>query len=437
MAWPRIKKSRSSALPGTSCPDGEHVTVAPAPDADPAQGTTRNAGVTGTRHSVADQRQAGGGQADTALRTDAAPRTDAALRTDAAPRTDAARRMDAVQYADSGVDDVSAELSESTAVADGAPPRDDGISILDGVVTTEVPADDGPPTADIERPPQPKWNEQLASPQPPAAQAAADVAASPIGGASVTPPAWDSGQRRLSVRDLPPDVRLGIWRLRIIIVVVVGVIFTIIASWPVGLSLAIVAGIIDTVYRSRTASDIAAGGSAANAQRRTRRQLSRMRRAGYLTLNARPIPNSREVIDHLVVGPTGVYAIDSERWHKKVPIRTFNGKQLWHGPENKKARLEHAKWEAQQASERLSASLGFEVTVRPAMAIYGPKIPWGIATIRNVDVFTGTALGKYLRRRGRMRELPRMTTDQVQAVYKAATTVLPDVAPARTFTPVG
>src|SRR5487761_1478344 len=185
MAWPRIKKSRSSALPGTSCPDGEHVTVAPAPDAYPAQGTTRNAGVTGTRHSVADQRQAGGGQADTAL------------------RTDAARRMDAVQYADSGVDDVSAELSESTAVADGAPPRDDGISILDGVVTTEVPADDGPPTAGIERPPQPKWNEQLASPQPPAAQAAADVAAdvaaSPIGGASVTPPAWDSGQRRLSV----------------------------------------------------------------------------------------------------------------------------------------------------------------------------------------------------------------------------------------------
>jgi hypothetical protein len=162
-----------------------------------------------------------------------------------------------------------------------------------------------------------------------------------------------------------------------------------------------------------------------------------MRRAGYLALNARPIPNSREVIDHLVVGPTGVYAIDSERWHKRVPIRTYNGKQLWHGPENKKARLEHANWEAQQASERLSTAVGFDVPVRAAMAIYGPKIPWDIATIKDVDVFTGTALGKYLKRRGRMRDLPRLSKEQVQAIYDAASSVLPDVGPARTFTPVG
>ena len=47
-----------------------------------------------------------------------------------------------------------------------------------------------------------------------------------------------------------------------------------------------------------------------------------MRRAGYFALDARPIPNSREVIDHLVVGPTGVYAIDSEKWDPSVPIRT-------------------------------------------------------------------------------------------------------------------
>jgi len=345
-----------------------------------------------------------------------------------------------VQYADSGVDDVSAEIDEATDVSGGGP-RDDGIAILEGVVTTEVPSDEEPPTADLELP-QPQWNQQLSRPEPVRtpprdSAAAADRTSSSELPVSVTPPAWDSGQRRLSVRDLPPDVRLRIWRFRVIVVIVVGVAFTIIANWQVGLSLAIVAGIIDTVYRSRTAADIAAGGSAAAAQRRTRRQLTRMRRAGYLALNARPIPNSREVIDHLVVGPTGVYAIDSERWHRRVPIRTYNGKQLWHGPENKKPRLEHAKWEAAQASERLSTAVGFDVPVRAAMAIYGPKIPWGIATIRDVDVFTGTDLGKYLRRRGRMRGLPRLTREQVQAVYNAASSVLPDVAPTRTFTPVG
>ena len=54
-----------------------------------------------------------------------------------------------------------------------------------------------------------------------------------------------------------------------------------------------------------------------------------MRRAGYFALDARPIPNSREYIDHLVVGPTGVYAIDSEKWDSKVRTRTLNGKRLY------------------------------------------------------------------------------------------------------------
>jgi hypothetical protein len=162
-----------------------------------------------------------------------------------------------------------------------------------------------------------------------------------------------------------------------------------------------------------------------------------MRRAGYLALDARPIPNSREVIDHLVVGPTGVYAIDSEKWDRQVPIRTYNGKQLWYGPENKKQRLEHAKWEARQASDLLSAALGTEIVVRPAMAVYGPKIPWDIATIRDVDVFSGPALRKYLKRRARRRGQQPLSRDEVRTLHDTAVRVLPDVAPTKTVTPVG
>jgi hypothetical protein len=160
-----------------------------------------------------------------------------------------------------------------------------------------------------------------------------------------------------------------------------------------------------------------------------------MRRAGYHTLHARPIPDSREVIDHLVVGPTGVYAIDSEKWHKDLPIRTRNGKQLWHGPESKKSRLEHARWEAQQASDRLSAELGYHVEVRPAMAVYGPPVPWDIATIRDVDVFSGPRMRTYLRRRARMKNVPRLSPDQVHEIYEAAGAVLPDVSPTRPSVP--
>ena len=164
-----------------------------------------------------------------------------------------------------------------------------------------------------------------------------------------------------------------------------------------------------------------------------------MGREGYFVLNARAIPNSDEIIDHLVVGPTGVYAIDSEKWDPKLPIRTLNGKRLYLGPESQKPRLEHAVWEAGQASEILSAALGTEITVRPALAIYGPKIPWDIATIRNVDVFTGPALRKYLKRRGRMKDgVVQLTREEVRTIYDTAARMMPDAtASSRTYTPVG
>ena len=258
------------------------------------------------------------------------------------------------------------------------------------------------------------------------------------GGRPPAGPARD-GQPRVSVRDLPPDVQIRFWRTRAIIMIVVGLLFGILTkNWMIGLTLAILAGIVDTLYRSRNAANYQNGASQAGAQKRTRRQLARMRRDGYFALDARPIPNSREFIDHLVVGPTGVYAIDSEKWDSKVPVRTLNGKRLYRGPESQKERLEHAVWEAGKASEILSDALGTEITVRPALAIYGPRIPWDIATIRNVDVFSGPTLRKYLRRRARQRDgAPKLTREEVRTIYDTAARMLPDVAPTRTVAPVG
>jgi hypothetical protein len=243
---------------------------------------------------------------------------------------------------------------------------------------------------------------------------------------------------QVRVRDLPPDVQMSFLRDRTIIVLVVGIVsFIFVRSWPLSVTLMIIAFVLDMVRRQRTANLYVNGGAHPGARKATTKQLRRMQRAGYFTLDARPIPDSREVIDHLVVGPTGVYAIDSEKWNPKLPIRTWNGKKLYHGPESQKPRLEHAVWEASQAQELLSSALGYEVKVRPAIAIYGPKVPWGFATIRGVDVFTGPALSKYLRSKWRRREdqpIP-LTAAQVKTLYNAATRVLPDVADA--YAPVG
>ena len=337
----------------------------------------------------------------------------------------------------------------------------EGLGIFGGVATTE--ATDDPPSREFERPsrrtqptepsaaePAPtrvipigaSWNEPIAS-SPVPSEGAKGRKPNPFGllrGLLSGGQPADDDQPRVSVRDLPMDVQMGFWRVRLILVLVVGVlVFILTRNWAIALTLAILVGIVDVIRRSRSAALYVNGGPHPGARKHTIKQLARMRRDGYFALEARPIPDSREFIDHLVVGPTGVYAIDSEKWDPKLPIRTLNGKRLYLGPESLKDRLDHAVWEAGQASEILSAALGTEIVVRPALAIYGPKVPWDIATIRNVDVFTGSALRNYFKRRSRMKEgVVRLTREEIRTIYDTAARMLPDVtASAETAAPVG
>ncbi|HMI25031.1 MAG TPA: NERD domain-containing protein [Streptosporangiaceae bacterium] len=231
------------------------------------------------------------------------------------------------------------------------------------------------------------------------------------------------GQRRGNLAHLSANPRMRIWQLRAVVAVVILGVFWYLVSWKLGLTLAVVAIIADTIYRARKSS---AGKIRLNAaQRRTRRQLTKLGRAGYLALHARPIPESQDQIDHLVVGPAGVFAIDSENWDKRLAVRTKSGKQLWHGPFSKKDRLQHAQWEAQRAADLLSGAIGKPVVVRPAMAVYGPRIPWDVATIRDVDVFSGPRLRKYLRRRARQAEVRPLTDEEIERIFKAANEAFP------------
>jgi hypothetical protein len=238
--------------------------------------------------------------------------------------------------------------------------------------------------------------------------------------------------RRQRIRDLVMDARMRFWRERVAIMLVVGLLFGFLTTnWVVGLTLAILAGIAHAIFRSRSVAAVPPGVKLKRAQRITQRKLAGLERSGYRSLHARPIPDSTEIIDHLVVGPSGIYAIDSEKWDRRLPVRTRNGKQLWHGPTSQKPRLEHAKWEAEQASKLLAAKLGKDITVRPALAIYGPHIPWDIAVIRDVDVFNGDRLRKYLKRRSKVRETAKLSREDIARIYEAAEAVLPWTAPGR------
>lgn len=236
------------------------------------------------------------------------------------------------------------------------------------------------------------------------------------------------GQRRGNLTHLAVDPRMRIWRIRVIVAVLIMVAFSIIFSWQVGLTLAVIAIIADTIYRSRRGNYGTRKVRLTGAQRKTRRQLAKLGRAGYRAMNGNLIPGSEEQIDHLVVGPAGVFAIDSEAWDKHLAVRTRNARQLWHGPFSMKDRLEHAHWESQQAADLLSGAMGKPVAVRPAMAVYGPKIPWDVATIREVDVFSGPRLRKYLRRRARQAGVRPLTDGEIEQIYKAANQAFPHLS---------
>jgi len=235
------------------------------------------------------------------------------------------------------------------------------------------------------------------------------------------------GQRRGNLAHLSAHPRMRVWQLRVVVAVLILVAFSILVSWQFGLTLAVLAIVADTIYRSRRGD----GGKVrlTGAQRKTRRQLAKLGRAGYRAMHGSAIPGSEDQIDHLVVGPAGVYAIDSEAWDKHLVVRARNARQLWHGPFSKKDRLEHAQWEAQRAADLLSGAIGKPVTVRPAMAVYGPKIPWDVATIREVDVFSGPRLRKYLRRRARRADVRPLTDDEIERIYAAANQAFPHLSP--------
>jgi hypothetical protein len=186
-----------------------------------------------------------------------------------------------------------------------------------------------------------------------------------------------------------------------------------------------VIAVADTFYRSRTTSVVPAAVRVIFAQRRTRRRLMTLRTAGYLSLHQRAIPDSESVIDHLVVGPGGVFAVDSELWDRRLPVRSISSGLLYHGPYSQKKRLEHARWEAAQASALLSEALGRDVRVRPAMVIYGPTVPWNVATLDGVDVFSGSRVRKYFTRQTKISRGSRLHHDDIEEIHAAAARLLP------------
>ena len=218
---------------------------------------------------------------------------------------------------------------------------------------------------------------------------------------------------------------MPIWARRAVVAAALGVLTGLLLDWRAGLTAAVAVAILDTVHRSRATAAIPAAVRVTSAQRRTRRRLRRLARAGYRTLHARAVPGSNHIIDHLVIGPPGVFAVDSERWDRRLPVRASPGGQLYHGPYSQAGRLQYAQLAAAEAARLISAGLERALRVRPAMVIYGPTVPWRVARISGVDVFSGRRLRRYLRAQARASGAQRLSEAEIERIHAAAGLALP------------
>ncbi|MGA5360641.1 nuclease-related domain-containing protein [Streptomyces purpurascens] len=146
-------------------------------------------------------------------------------------------------------------------------------------------------------------------------------------------------------------------------------------------------------------------------ERVTGRRLDRLTRRGWFTLHAVQWASGAD-IDHLVIGPAGVFTVNSKR-HK--------GKTVWYGDSAitvNRAPTRHiviSQHEARRVSEVLSRRCGADVSARPVISIvHAAKI-----TVKNaappVIVLAAEQLDRVL-----SGLTPTLSQDQIARIYTVA-----------------
>ena len=152
-------------------------------------------------------------------------------------------------------------------------------------------------------------------------------------------------------------------------------------------------------------------------ERRTARMLGGL--PGWVVLHDRAIPGSRANLDHLLIGPAGVFYADSKNWTSKRSQLRVQGGELWYGRYSQTRALQTVRWEADQASRALG------VPVEALVVVHGAAVPGGSVMLEGVTVIPAKRLRRTVANRG-----PALGFDQyrVQQLAQQAERAFPPAA---------
>ena len=143
--------------------------------------------------------------------------------------------------------------------------------------------------------------------------------------------------------------------------------------------------------RFRPSPDAVAWRRGAAGERRTARLLSHLERHGWAVLHDLALPRSQANIDHLVIGPGGVFTIDSKQYRGRLQLDPSG--RLWHGRYPLAPSLQAVSFEADQAAQVLPDP---GVAVVPIVAVHGAQVPWGKVVTDGVPLVTARRLPSLL-----------------------------------------
>jgi len=156
-----------------------------------------------------------------------------------------------------------------------------------------------------------------------------------------------------------------------------------------GPAAALAAAAVGWRLRFRISAETVAWRRGARGERRTARHLRKLVREGWTVLHDLAIPQSRANGDHLLIGPPGVFLVDSKAWHGRITL-TVDG-SAWHNGHPLDQTLATVRWEAQQLAGTIGAP------VLPLLCVHDTQIPWDEIYVDSVPVLTPAKLLALLR----------------------------------------
>jgi hypothetical protein len=140
-----------------------------------------------------------------------------------------------------------------------------------------------------------------------------------------------------------------------------------------------VAAVVGWRLRFRPSEQVTAWRRGAEGERRTARLLNRLTRDDYVVFHDLAVPGSPANVDHLVIGPSGMFVIDSKQWTGSIHQGTDG--LVWHNHYRLDRTLETVGWEAQQVSRLLGGRAAALLCVHGAYVHGGGLHAQGVAIV--------------------------------------------------------